>query len=105
MIKSMQKSLSMGLQGGFHWSDAFNVHYNSTVDSNRTLVKVLLRPDLRLHRAFENPLAKVALFFHRASVPLFTKFNKLLQSDEPAICIVHDCHKTSENSGELHYQS
>ena len=53
----------------------------------------------------ENPLAKVALFFHRASIPLFTKFNKLLQSDEPAICIVHDCHKTSENSGELHYQS
>jgi len=44
----------------------------------------------RLHCAFENPLTEVALFFHHASIPLFTKFNKLLQSDEPAIHIVHD---------------
>jgi hypothetical protein len=27
------------------------------------------------------------LFFHHASIPLFTTFNKLLQSDEP---LVHD---------------
>lgn len=44
----------------------------------------------RLHKAFENPLTEVALLFHHASIPLFTNFNKLLQSDEPAIHIVHD---------------
>lgn len=44
----------------------------------------------RLHRAFENPLTEVALFLHHASFPLFTNFNKLLQSDEPVIHVVHD---------------
>ncbi|XP_068677860.1 uncharacterized protein [Montipora foliosa] len=44
----------------------------------------------RLHKAFENPLTEVSLFFHNASIPLFTNFNKLLQSDEPSIHIVYD---------------
>ena len=44
----------------------------------------------RLHKAFENPLTEVSLFFHNASTSLFTNFNKLLQSDEPSIHIVYD---------------
>ncbi|XP_066020951.1 uncharacterized protein [Pocillopora verrucosa] len=44
----------------------------------------------RLQKAFENPLTEVSLFFHNASIPLFTNFNKLLQSDEPSIHIVYD---------------
>ena len=55
-----------------------------------SLVSTLLTPDLRLHTAFENPLTEVALFFHHASIPVFTNFNRLLQSDEPAIHVVHD---------------
>ena len=44
----------------------------------------------RLHKAFENPLTEVVLYFHNASIPLFTNFNKLLQADEPSIHILHD---------------
>jgi hypothetical protein len=44
----------------------------------------------RLRKAFENPVTEMVLFFHHASIPLFTSFNKLLQSDEPCIHIVHD---------------
>jgi len=40
----------------------------------------------RLQRAFQNPLTEVSLFFCNASIPLFTNFNKLLQS----IHIVYD---------------
>jgi hypothetical protein len=32
----------------------------------------------RLHNAFEDPLTEVVLFFHHASIPLLTSFNKLL---------------------------
>ena len=44
----------------------------------------------RLHKAFEDPLAEVVLLFHNASIPCFTTFNKLLQSDKPLIHVVHD---------------
>jgi hypothetical protein len=44
----------------------------------------------RLHKAFENPLTEVVLYFHHASIPLFTSFNMLLQSEEPLIHIVLD---------------
>ena len=44
----------------------------------------------RLRKAFENPLTEVVLYFHNASIPLFTNFNKLLQADEPSIHILHD---------------
>ena len=44
----------------------------------------------RLRKAFENPLTEVVLLFHHASIPLFTSFNMLLQSEEPSIHIVFD---------------
>ena len=44
----------------------------------------------RLHKAFEDPLTEVVLFFHNASIPCFTTFNKLLQSDKPLVHVVHD---------------
>ena len=43
----------------------------------------------RLHQAFNNPLTEVVLLFHHASIPLFNNFNKLLQSDEPIIHMLH----------------
>ena len=67
-----------------------------TIEKYAGLKSYVLSEDLadarfkRLHTAFENPLTKVALFFHNASIPLFTNFNKLLQSDEPSIHIVYD---------------
>ena len=33
---------------------------------------------------------EAVLLFHNASIPLFTTFNKLLQSDEPLVHVVHD---------------
>lgn len=45
---------------------------------------------VRLQNAFENPLTEIALLFHHASISLFTNFNKLMQSDEPLLHIVHD---------------
>ena len=44
----------------------------------------------RLHTAFQNPVTEIALLFNQANISLFTDFNKLLQSDEPVICTVHD---------------
>lgn len=44
----------------------------------------------RLQDAFSNALTEVALLFHHASIPLFNNFNKLLQSDEPIIHMLHD---------------
>ena len=44
----------------------------------------------RLQDAFTNPLTEVALLFHHASIPLFNNFNKLLQSEEPIIHMLHD---------------
>ena len=44
----------------------------------------------RLHTAFQNPVTEIALLFNQATIPLFTNFNKLLQSGEPVIYIVHD---------------
>ena len=44
----------------------------------------------RLQKAFENPFTVVSLFFPNASIPRFTNFNKILQSDEPSIHIVYD---------------
>ena len=44
----------------------------------------------RLHTAFQNPVTEIALLFNQASISLFTNFNKLLQSDEPVIHVVHD---------------
>ena len=44
----------------------------------------------RLHTAFQNPVTELALLFNQANISLFTDFNKLLQSDEPVIHIVHD---------------
>ena len=57
-----------------------------------------------LHKVFENPLTEVSLFFHNASIPLFTNFNKLLQSDEPSIHIVYDSVKTCKYSWESYHQ-
>ena len=67
-----------------------------TIEKYAGLKSYFLSEDLadarfkRLHTAFENPLTEVALFFHDASIQLFTNFNKLLQSDEPSIHIVYD---------------
>ena len=44
----------------------------------------------RLQDAFNNPLTEIALLFHHASIPLFNNFNKLLQSEEPIIHMLHD---------------
>ena len=44
---------------------------------------------VRLHDAFSNSLTEVVLLFHHASIPLFTTFNKLLQSQEPIIHMLH----------------
>ena len=44
----------------------------------------------RLRDAFTNPLTEVALLFHHASILLFNNFNKLLQSEEPIIHMLHD---------------
>ncbi len=44
----------------------------------------------RLHTAFQNPVTEIALLFNQATIPLFTTFNKLLQSEEPVIHIVHE---------------
>ena len=44
----------------------------------------------RLRNAFTNPPTEVALLFHHASIPLFNNFNKLLQSEEPIIHMLHD---------------
>lgn len=44
----------------------------------------------RLHVAFQNPITEIALMFNQATISLFTNFNKLLQSDEPVVHIVHD---------------
>ena len=43
--------------------------------------------DFKDCRAFEDPLTEVVLFFHHASILLFTTFNKLLRLDKP---LVHD---------------
>ena len=44
----------------------------------------------RFHIAFQNPVTEIALLFNQATIPLFTTFNKLLQSEEPVIHIVHE---------------
>ena len=44
----------------------------------------------RLRDAFTNPPTEVALLCHHASIPLFNNFNKLLQSEEPIIHVLHD---------------
>ena len=44
----------------------------------------------RLRDAFTNPPTEVALLCHHASIPLFNNFNKLLQSEEPIIHMLHD---------------
>ncbi len=44
----------------------------------------------RLVKAFENPLTEVVLFFHQATIPLFTSFNMLLQSEEPLVHRIHN---------------
>lgn len=44
----------------------------------------------RLHEAFKNPLTEITLLFHQASIPIFNRFNKLMQSDEPVIHILLD---------------
>ena len=44
----------------------------------------------RLQDAFNNALTGIALLFHHASIPLFNNFNKLLQSEEPIIHMLHD---------------
>jgi len=44
----------------------------------------------RLRDTFTNPLTYVALLFQHASIPLFNNFNKLSQSEEPIIHMLHD---------------
>jgi len=44
----------------------------------------------RLRDAFTNPLTEVALLFMHSSIPLFNNFNKLLQSEEPIIHMLHN---------------
>lgn len=43
----------------------------------------------RLPDTFTNPITDIALLFYHASIPLFNNFNKLLQSEEPIIHMVH----------------
>ena len=44
----------------------------------------------RLHDAFKNPLTEVTLLFHQASIPIFSRFNKLMQTDKPVIHVLLD---------------
>ena len=44
----------------------------------------------RLQKAFEDSCTEAVLLFHHASIPVFTTFNKLLQSGEPLVHVVHD---------------
>ena len=44
---------------------------------------------VRLKQAFSNPIIEPLLFFHSASIQLYTHFNKLLQRSEPTIHILH----------------
>lgn len=44
----------------------------------------------RLKKAFAHPMTEVYLFFIQATLPLFTNFNKFLQSEKPCLYLLHD---------------
>ena len=51
------------------------------------------RSDARLKRlqaSFSNPLTEIYLLFLQSVMPLFTDLNKMLQSDEPKLYMMHD---------------
>ena len=43
----------------------------------------------RLEEKFSNPITEVYLLFYQSVFPLFTRFNKLLQRDDPVIYLLY----------------
>lgn len=44
----------------------------------------------RLHKAFEDEMTEVYLFFYNQVLEYFTRLNLLFQRDDPVIVIIHD---------------
>ena len=57
----------------------------------------------RLEAAFNNSLAELYLLFYQAVIPVFTTFNKMLQSEEPLIYFLYKCQKSFMNKPALKF--